>query len=296
MDRYTQFGLRGDADEQLRRAVRDGFKRAGLSPAQLTQAMEWYRDRGQHLGGDEAKLTESFAEFAASKRWPDAQRDAAVGVYGQVRDQGPAAVMSPAPTAEEDAATLARAAELLRTDPAKYWKDAELQEAQYEALERQEGAKADPGEPGAPAKPAAAQPSPPPAAAPGATTLAGGAQADQARHDEIVAMMKDPARSREYWASPAIQQEFRDVLTRLNGEAGGAQPGAAPATADDAIERQVARQDVDRFAVMLRQDPNAYWRSPEMQQQHRDAIALAEGGAAPAAAPADPGSAAAPGP
>jgi len=32
----------------LRRAVRDGFKRAGLSPAQLTQAMEWYRDRGQH--------------------------------------------------------------------------------------------------------------------------------------------------------------------------------------------------------------------------------------------------------
>jgi hypothetical protein len=40
MDRYTQFGLRGDADEQIRRAVRDGFKRAGLSHAQLTQAME----------------------------------------------------------------------------------------------------------------------------------------------------------------------------------------------------------------------------------------------------------------
>jgi hypothetical protein len=117
MDRYQQFGLRGDADEQLRRAVRDGFKHAGLSPAQLTQAMEWYRDRGQHLGGDEATLAESFAEFAASKAWPDAQRDAAVGVYGQVRDEGPAAVMAPAPTAEEDAATIARAAELLRTEP-----------------------------------------------------------------------------------------------------------------------------------------------------------------------------------
>jgi hypothetical protein len=59
----------------------------------------------------------------------------------------------------------------------------------------------------------------------------------------------------------------------------GGQPGAAPATA---IERQVARQDVDRFATMLREDPNAYWRSPELQQQHRDAIMRAEGGAPPA--------------
>jgi hypothetical protein len=87
MDRYTQFGLRGDADEQIRRAVRDGFKRAGLSGAQLTQAMEWYKDRVRP-GMDEAKLMESFAEFAAGKNWPDAQRDAAVSVYGAVRDQG----------------------------------------------------------------------------------------------------------------------------------------------------------------------------------------------------------------
>jgi hypothetical protein len=35
MDHYSEFGLRGDADEQLRRAVRDGFKRAGFSPAAL---------------------------------------------------------------------------------------------------------------------------------------------------------------------------------------------------------------------------------------------------------------------
>ena len=46
MDRYTQFGLRTDADEQFRRAFRDGFKRAGLSHAQLLEAMEWYRDHG----------------------------------------------------------------------------------------------------------------------------------------------------------------------------------------------------------------------------------------------------------
>jgi hypothetical protein len=81
MDRYSQFGLRGETDEQLRRAVRDGFKRAGLSHAQLTQAMEWYKDHVRP-GMDEAKLAESFAEFAATKRWGAEQRDAAVSVYG----------------------------------------------------------------------------------------------------------------------------------------------------------------------------------------------------------------------
>jgi hypothetical protein len=100
MDRYTQFGLRGDADEQIRRAVRDGFKRAGLSHAQMTQAMDWYKDHVRP-GMDETKLTESFAEFAAAKNWGTEQRDAAVSVYGQVRDQGPAAVMSPAPELQQ---------------------------------------------------------------------------------------------------------------------------------------------------------------------------------------------------
>jgi hypothetical protein len=40
MDRYQQFGLRGDADEQIRRAVRDGFKRAGLSAAAMRAARD----------------------------------------------------------------------------------------------------------------------------------------------------------------------------------------------------------------------------------------------------------------
>jgi hypothetical protein len=39
------------------------------------------------------------------------------------------------------------------------------------------------------------------------------------------------------------------------------------------IERKVAQGDVDRFANMLRADPAAYWRSEQLQQQHRDAIA-----------------------
>jgi hypothetical protein len=213
MDRYSQFGLRGNADEQIRRAVRDGFKRAGLSNAQLTEAMEWYRD---HVRSDmdETKLAESFTEFTATKRWGTEQRDAAVSVYGQVRDQGPAAVMSPAPSTEEDAATLARAHELLRTDPNAYWRDPELQEAQYEALERQKAA-----------------------------------------------------------------------------------PTAEPPIDHMAIEHKIAQDDVGRSETILRDEPAKYWRSPELQQQYREAIGRREtsmpetpaSGEQPGTAPADPG-------
>jgi hypothetical protein len=208
MDRYSQFGLRGDADEKLRRAVRDGFKAAGLTSAQVTQALEWYRDAGQHLGADPARLAESFGEFATAKGWQPEHLDAAVSVYDQIRDAGPDAVLA-TPTAEEDAATIARAAELLRTDPDAYWRDHELQEAQLEALERQ-------------------QATPPP----------------------------EPDR----------------------------------AAVADQIERQIAQRDVDKFAEMLRKEPAKYWASPELQRQHREAIAEATREAAqpvaqPAAAP-----------
>ena len=64
--------------------------------------------------------------------------------------------MSPAPSAEDDAATIARAQELLRTDPDKYWSDAELQEAQLEALEREGAASSAPADPAAPPSPTAA--------------------------------------------------------------------------------------------------------------------------------------------
>jgi hypothetical protein len=133
MDRFAEYGLRGDQDELLRRAFRDAFQRAGLSRAQLGQAMEWYKERGQHLGGDVAKLTESFGEFAVEKGWASQHLEAAVSVYGQISEQGPAAVLAPAPSPEDDAATIKRADELLRTNPDAYWRDFELQEAVFEA-------------------------------------------------------------------------------------------------------------------------------------------------------------------
>jgi hypothetical protein len=50
--------------------------------------------------------------------------------------------MAPAPSAEEDAATIATADELLRTKPDAYWRDHDIQEAALERLDRLEPAAA----------------------------------------------------------------------------------------------------------------------------------------------------------
>jgi hypothetical protein len=116
MDRYTKFGLRGDADEQIRRGFRDAFARAGLSHEQFLDALGWYRDHAQHLGADPSKLAESFHEFASNKGWDAGHVAAATSVYDVIAEQGPAAVLA-TPSPEEDAATIARADELLRANP-----------------------------------------------------------------------------------------------------------------------------------------------------------------------------------
>src|SRR5579871_2207777 len=134
MHRYREFGLVSEQDEILRRAFRDGFKRAGLSFAQFLDALAWYRDHVRP-DADETQLADAFAQFAADKGWPAEQRDGALDLYLAIRDDGPAAVMQ-SPPLEEDRATLARADELLRADPARYWGDAELQDAVFEARER----------------------------------------------------------------------------------------------------------------------------------------------------------------
>jgi hypothetical protein len=54
----------------------------------------------------------------------------------------------------------------------------------------------------------------------------------------------------------------------------GGRPAPPPsALSDDEIERRIDQHNVERFATMLREEPEKYWRSPELQQQHRDAIA-----------------------
>ena len=205
-DRYAAFGLT-EADEPFRRAVRDGFKRAGLSHKHLTEAMEWYRDSSR-TGMNEDALLASFTEFTTNKGWPVEQQAAASLVYDAIRDHGAEAVMSPMPTPAEDQETIAKANDLLSKDAAAYFRDDELQERMFEALERQ----------------AAPQ------------------------------------------SGPALGPPLTDVE----------------------IEQKIGRQDMQKFERMMREEPQRYWGSPQLQEAYRDAIERATAAPeaeAPAAAP-----------
>jgi hypothetical protein len=134
MHRYREYGLASAQDETLRRAFRDGFRRAGLSFAQFLDALAWYRDHAR-TAADEAQLADAFVRFAEDRGWPVEQRDGALDLYRAIRDDSADAVMQK-PLPGDDRATLARADELLRTDPARYWGDAELQDLAFDARER----------------------------------------------------------------------------------------------------------------------------------------------------------------
>jgi hypothetical protein len=203
MHRYREYGLESEQDETLRRAFRDGFRRAGLSFAQFLDALAWYRDQAR-AGAGEAQLADAFARFAEDRGWPAAQRDGALDLYRAIRDGGPGAVIE-APPAEADRAMLARADELLRTDPARYWGDAELQDAVFEARERLDRPAADAGA------------APPP-------------DRDQERVDEIEALLRDPSGEgqRRYWNDAGLRTDYAQALARLHGEAEAAPAPEAP--------------------------------------------------------------------
>jgi hypothetical protein len=202
MHRYREFGLVSDEDEILRRAFRDGFRRAGLSFAQFLDALAWYRDHARPETG-EAQLADAFAQFAADKGWPAEQRDGALDLYRAIRDDGPAAVTQ-SPLPDEDRATLARADELLRTAPARYWGDAELQDAVFEARERLSS-------PVAEAE----------AAPPGQQSQ----DQDHRHHErrrvaEIEALLHDPSGDgqRRYWSDAGLRTDYAQALARLHGD------------------------------------------------------------------------------
>jgi hypothetical protein len=192
-DRYGAYNLT-TADEPLYRALRDGFRGAGLNRAQFTQALEWYRDQVRP-GLDENALHESFHEFAANKGWDVAQIVGAQSIHAAVRDQGPDAI-TVTPTADEDRATIERANELMRTKPEEYWRNTELQELSFEATERQQ-------------------------AAPQATSV-GPAPTDteierrmgQRDVEKFERMMRE--QPREWWGSPKHQADYRAALERAN--------------------------------------------------------------------------------
>ena len=194
MHRYREFGLISEQDEVLRRAFRDGFKRAGLSFAQFLDALAWYRDHARPAA-DEAQLADAFAQFAADRGWPVEQRDGALDLYRAIRDNGPAAIMQ-APRPDEDRAILARADELLRSDPARYWSDIELQDAAFEARERLDG----------------------PASAEDTVRPPQKVSQDRQRIDEIETLLRDPSGDgqRRYWTDTGLRTDYADALARLH--------------------------------------------------------------------------------
>jgi hypothetical protein len=208
MNPFSEFGIQTDADEQARRAVRAGFARAGLAPQQFNQAMTWHRDHGRQIK-DPAKIAESFSEFAAAKHWSHEHIAAAMAVRDQITEVGAEVFLGSAPTAEEDAATIAKATELLRSDAATYWSptNAEMREAWTEALER-DAARAE--------QTAATPPTVDPAVA--------DRQAGRVDVDKFAAILRDPQRSREYWSSPELQEQHRVAIARSIAEP----PVAAP--------------------------------------------------------------------
>ena len=207
MHRYREFGLTSEQDEVLRRAFRDGFKRAGLSFAQFLDALAWYRDHARPTA-DEVQLADAFAQFAADNGWPVEQRDGVLDLYRSIRDNGPTAVMQ-APRTDEDRATVARADELLRNDPARYWSDIELQDAAFEARERLDGVALAEGT------------ASPPKASP-----------DRQRIAEIEALLHDPSGDgqRRYWADAGLRTDYAQALARLHGGIDGADGESAPSS------------------------------------------------------------------
>jgi hypothetical protein len=213
MHRYREFGLVSEQDELLRRAFRDGFKRAGLSFAQFLDALAWYRDHGRRAA-DEAQLADAFTQFAGDRGWPAEQRDGVLDLYRTVRDNGPTAVTQ-APRPDEDQAVLTRADELLRSDPARYWGDIELQDAAFEARERLDGLARAEGV------------APPPKAS-----------RDRERIEEIEALLRDPNGDgqRRYWTDAGLRADYAQALARLQGSVEGKDVESAaptPAISED---------------------------------------------------------------
>jgi hypothetical protein len=214
MHRYREFGLVSEQDEVLRRAFRDGFKRAGLSFAQFLDALAWYRDHTRSAA-DEAQLADAFAQFTADRGWPAEQRDGALDLYRTIRDNGPGAVTQ-APPPVEDRAILARAEELLRSDPARYWGDIELQDAAYEAHERLNDLAPKKGSAEPPVK----------------------GSEDRLRIEEIEALLRDPRGDgqRRYWTDADLRADYAQALERLHGgmdDMAGQNAASSPAMPSD---------------------------------------------------------------
>jgi len=213
MHRYREFGLISERDEVLRRAFRDGFKRAGLSSAQFTDALAWYRDHAM-LADDESQLAEAFGQFASGQGWTAEQRDRAIDLHKVIGEIGPESVMLE-PQPDDDRAVLNRADDLLRNDPARYWGDSDLQDAVFEARERLNDLAS--------------------TAVDAPTQKANG---DRQRIDEIEALLRDPSGDgqRRYWADAGLRSDYGQALARLQADTHGSDGDNAAQSSPTSVE------------------------------------------------------------
>jgi hypothetical protein len=209
-DRYHQYGLTA-ADEPFRRAIRDGFRQAGLSHKQFLDALTWYRDHVVGRPGmDESALSANFDEFARNKGWDVAHIVDATSVHAAIQAQGPQAVMAPTPTPEDDKATIERANQAMRADINAWFKDEESQDFYAEALERQQAAPATP------------------VLGPPVTDAEIERRMGRRDVEKFEKMLRDPQGSQLYWRSPEMQAQYRDALEQANLADEAPPPGEQP--------------------------------------------------------------------
>jgi hypothetical protein len=276
MDRYLDFGIRSEADEQIRRCFRDAFARAGLSHEQFLDALAWYRDHGRQIGADPIKLAQNFHEYAAGRGWQPEQLAVAISTYDLIAEQGPAAALEPT-SAESDADVIARADALLKSDPAAYWADETLQELALEARERQAAA---------------------PAPEPGIDHDEIERRVAQQEVDRFAGMLRQPAEAAKYWASGELQERHRRAIAASTREAPAAVPPvvapvvaavpspsaakpAAPGPVKVVVSDAARRGEIE---TMMRTDGGkAYWNNPDVQAEYNQVLARLAGEAPPLA-------------
>jgi hypothetical protein len=271
--RYSRYGINTAADEQAFRAARHMALAAGATPQQFEQLAEAYAD-GITRGLTGTALKDHIAEAPAVTRSFSSELLSRLGtnVFDPIAQHGAAPFLPAVPTAEEDAATIAKAEALMRENAKAYFRDGELQDAYADALER---------------RGPAARNAPPMARPPVPTR-----ESDQAVIEEAEdRLAKNP---QAYFRDKDLVDRYSAALERRQAAASPDASATARPADDFSTERDRAQRDITRFEKMLR-DPEAsreYWANASLRAEYGAAIervqSIESAAAAAAAAPPPP--------
>jgi hypothetical protein len=198
-----------EASNKLHQAFRHQAQRMGLSAREFEAATDWIDS--VRPGTSPEQLQRDFADFTSRRGWSEGHVQQMLSVYAGVSAFGADRYLPPS-DAGSDARTIDRAKAMLRDNPNEYWKDVNLQQSYFEALERQTGREND-----------AAAAAPPP-------------QPTQADIDTIGAaeamMRSDPGRYYNSDMSDRYRQAIGNVVGDTSPSTPDAPTGPAPAGGD----------------------------------------------------------------